>query len=168
MRTRQTTYFVTSVTQGRRAIFQTSQNAQILCDVLLHYRGWDKYLLHAFAVMPNHFHALITPGPQMAVEECVRLIKGGSAYRIGKGPIWQRGFNQQGVRDAAGYFAREEYIHRNPEARALKDWAYVSNRMEVPLDPIPLPSGAKAPVFGMCWVRGSKTRACFGTGASHR
>ena len=137
MRTRETTYLVTSVTEGRRAIFQTDNNAQLLCDVLIHYRGEERYRLHAFVVMPDHFHALITPGPQIAVEECVRFIKGGSAHRLGKGPIWQRGFNQQGVRDAAGYSARKQYIHENPEARALRDWPYVSSKMEISLDPMP-------------------------------
>ena len=35
--------------------------AQLLVDVLHHYREQTKYLLHEFVVMPNHFHLLITP-----------------------------------------------------------------------------------------------------------
>lgn len=100
MRARETTYFVTSVTLGRRAFLQA--NAQILCDTLIQYRDASNYLLHAFVVMPNHFHALITPGPEISLEKCMLLIKGGSSHRMAKRGVWQKGFNQQGVRDANG------------------------------------------------------------------
>lgn len=97
MRQTETTYFVTSVTEDRRNIFQA--NAAVLCETMMHYRKEGHYALHGFVVMPDHFHALITPSPEIALERCVQFIKGGSAHRIGRGKIWQKGFNQQGVRD---------------------------------------------------------------------
>jgi putative transposase len=135
MRTRETTYFVTSVTEGRRNYLQA--NAQIVCEALLQYRDAGNYLLHAFVVMPNHFHALITPGPEIALEKCTQLIKGGSSRRMAKGKIWQKGFNQQGVRDANGYAAFLKYIEENPERRGLREWPFVFSKMNMRLDPPP-------------------------------
>jgi putative transposase len=134
MRQTQYTYLLTSATEGRRRIFQRPEYAQILCDAIVHYR--EHYALHAFVVMPDHFHALISPD-DISLERCAQFIKGASAHRIGRGPIWQRGFNEQRVRDADGYRAYVVYIHENPARKALIDWPRVSSRMEIPLDPMP-------------------------------
>ena len=135
MRQNETTYFVTSVTLGRRNIFQG--NAAVLCETMMHYRKEGHYALHGFVVMPDHFHALITPSPEIALERCVQFIKGGSAHRIGRGKIWQKGFNQQGVRDSLSYDAFLRYMEENPEKRGLREWPFVASRMGLDLDPMP-------------------------------
>jgi putative transposase len=55
------TYFITSATYNRRRLFQTETNAQLFLDTLQHYRREGHYKLHAFVVMPDHIHLLLTP-----------------------------------------------------------------------------------------------------------
>ncbi|MGA9988732.1 MAG: transposase [Terriglobales bacterium] len=68
------TFFITSVTAQRRALFQRTAAADLLVDVFLGYREMGKYLLHDFAIMPEHFHALITPAPEISLERAVQVI----------------------------------------------------------------------------------------------
>ncbi len=76
--------------------------------------------------MPDHFHLLITPAPNLALERAVQFIKGGSSHRIKKElgytfPIWQTGFYDHRIRDATNYRRHREYILLNPvRARLVK------------------------------------------------
>jgi putative transposase len=65
--------------------------------------------------MPDHFHALVTPGQEIALERAVQIIKEGSARRIRvelnfRFPIWQRDFSDHRIRDAADFQAHARYI----------------------------------------------------------
>jgi len=51
----------------------------LFLDVLFHYWQQQKYLLHDFVVMPDHFHLLITP--IVTLERAMQLIKGGFSFR---------------------------------------------------------------------------------------
>jgi putative transposase len=55
------TYFVTTVTANRRRLFQVISNADLMLEVLQHYRRKEKLALHAFVIMPDHLHLLMTP-----------------------------------------------------------------------------------------------------------
>jgi putative transposase len=138
MRIRETTYMVTSATSPRRPVFQVHASAQLLCDVLTHYRDQGNYKLHAFVVMPDHFHAVLTPAPIKTLEQCVQLIKGGSSARLKKGPIWQKGFNEQSLQSEEAYRAALRYVEANPARRGLMEWPFSSDRLEIRLDPMPL------------------------------
>jgi putative transposase len=67
-------YFITASTFQKRNLLQSDRMAQLFIKVLLHYRQQGNYLLHAFAVMPDHFHLLITP--VVTLERALQLIKG--------------------------------------------------------------------------------------------
>jgi putative transposase len=108
------TYFVTSVTSGRRRLFQVSGNAGLLIEILQEYRHQGYYKLHAFVVMPDHIHLLLTP-EGVAIERAVGFIKGGFSRRLeSKLAVWQRGFTDHRIRDAEDFQTRREYIHQNP------------------------------------------------------
>ncbi len=72
------TYFVTAVTANRRRLFQVSATAELLQLTILDYRSQGKFLLHAFVIMRDHFHALLTPAPDVSLEKAMQFIKGGS------------------------------------------------------------------------------------------
>jgi putative transposase len=116
------TYFVTSVTSNRRRLFQIPANAELFVDTLQHYCQEDKYELHAFVVMPDHIHLLLTPRA-IALERAVGLIKGGFSHRLAsKFPVWQRGFTDYRIRDDSDFEMRREYIHQNPvRARMVEE-----------------------------------------------
>ena len=71
------TYFVASVTSGRRRLFQVAANAKLLLETLQAYRRQGHSKLHAFVVMPDHIHLLLTPQGE-TIERVMGFIKGGS------------------------------------------------------------------------------------------
>src|SRR5215472_4752965 len=116
------TYFVTANSWEKRELFRVSENAEILLDYLLTYRDRGEYLLHEFALMPNHLHVLITPGNECTLERAMQLVKGGSSHAIHmkrghKMQIWQPGFHEWTVRDLEDYERRRKYMWQNPVIR---------------------------------------------------
>jgi putative transposase len=111
------TYFITTATHNRRRLFQVERNATLLLETIDHYR--TGYLLHAYVVMPDHLHLLITP-TDITLERTMQLIKGGYSHRLAsKIPVWQRGFTDHRIRDAADYSIRRNYLHQNPVTARL-------------------------------------------------
>jgi putative transposase len=108
------TFFVTSATFQRRQLFQVTAKAELFLETLQHYRREGHYKLHAFVVMPDHIHLLLTP-QGITIERAMGLIKGGFSHRIGsKLPVWQRGFTDHRIRGRNDFKVRRNYIHQNP------------------------------------------------------
>jgi putative transposase len=70
------TFFITSVTAQRKTLFQRDAVSDLLVDVFQHYRDQGKYLLHDFVIMPDHFHALITPANEISMEKAISVHQG--------------------------------------------------------------------------------------------
>jgi putative transposase len=146
------TYMVTSSTWERCALFQAEPWAKLLIDTLDHYR-LSAYLLHEFVVLPDHFHALITP--QTSLEKAVQFIKGGFSYRAKKElgsnmEVWQKGFQDHRIRDANDYAVHVSYIHNNPVKERFcerpDEFPYSSAHAGFELDAVP--QGLKPKVLG--------------------
>lgn len=140
------TYFVTSRTWESRRLFVPEAVCSIFVETLLYYRKQGTYKLHAFVLMPDHFHALVTPAPSITLERAVQFIKGGSARRIGKEvnfqfPVWQRGFSDHRIRDVKDCQIHLDYIQQNPVKKKLVadrtdyPWSSASGRFQ--LDELP-------------------------------
>jgi putative transposase len=117
----QQTYIVTSGTWGRRNLFAKERWAKLFLGTLYHYRG-SAYLLHDFVLMPDHFHVIITP--LTSLERAVQYIKGGFSHRSklelrSNMEIWQKGFSDHRIRNAADYTLHREYMQLNPVKRHL-------------------------------------------------
>jgi putative transposase len=112
------TFFVTSVTWGRRSVFQTTRMAELFVQTLFAYRDQGRYWLHEFVLMRDHFHLLLTPAPAVTLERAMQFIKGGFSFRAGKeisrAEIWEASFTNHRIRDAQDYAAHRDYIHQNP------------------------------------------------------
>ena len=114
------TYFVTAVTAQRRRLFQVTTNAALLQSTILDYRSQGKFLLHAYVIMPDHFHALITPAPDVSLEKAMQFIKGGFSFRLkSKQDVWTRSFNQTQTLSAEKFISCVRYIHENPVRKQL-------------------------------------------------
>jgi len=83
-KTGDSTYFISAQTYLKKNILQSDRMARLLIDVLYNYRKQNKYFLHEFVVMPNHFHLLITPASETTLERALQLIKGGFSFRANK------------------------------------------------------------------------------------
>jgi len=113
-------------------------------EQLLNCRERGFYKLHAFVIMPDHIHILITPGDSTTVEKAVQMIKGGSSRRIGlddphRFPIWHAGFHDRWIRDIEEYRNTKLYIERNPISSGLNQRSgqnlFSSASGSYPIDP---------------------------------
>ena len=138
------TYFITANTFQKHSLLQSERMAGLFLDVLYCYRAQQKYLLHEFVVMPDHFHLLITP--TLTLERAMQLIKGGFSFRAKKelgfgGEIWETSFYDHRVRDWEEYCAFRRYIHLNPVKRGLaatpEQYPYSSAKAGMALDAVP-------------------------------
>ncbi len=141
------TFFVTSVTHGRRAVFQVTRNAELFLEVLRQNREKKRFLLHEYVLMPDHFHLLITPAADVSLEKAVQYIKGGFSYRMKKDfgstlEIWERSFNEQRVNNSQEYSQLCDYIRMNPVraglAPAPHEYPYSSANGGAAVDSAPL------------------------------
>jgi putative transposase len=140
------TFFVTAVAWQRRSIFRAEPMAQLFLDTLQRYRIQKKFLLHEFVLMPDHFHLLLTPAPDVSLEKCAQLIKGGFSFRVKKDlgsklEIWEKGYAEHRVKDATDYERHAEYIRENPVRAGLveraSDYPYSSECRPSEIDPTP-------------------------------
>ena len=136
------TFFITSVTAQRRTLFQRASAADLLVDVFIRYRDQGNYLLHEFVIMPDHFHGLITPAPEISLERAVQYVKGGFSFRLKSNlPVWQASFTNHRVRDDMDFEQHREYIRMNPVRAGLalrvEDYLHSSATGQFALDPMP-------------------------------
>jgi len=120
---------------------------------LYRHRRESRYLLHAFVLMPEHAHLLLTPAPNVTLEHAVQLIKGSFSHEIGgvigrKREVWERGFTDHRIRDRSDFENHRKYIHDNPVKREpvvlATEYRYSSAYPGFKLDE--LPSAAEAAV----------------------
>jgi len=112
----------------------------------------DEVLLHAFVLMPDHFHLLLTlnqDNNEANISKVVKSLKGRSARGLNfiferEGNLWQKGFHDRIIRVEKSIRRAIEYIHNNPvEAGLVKNpgdwpfssyWAYADeNRFKLPV-----------------------------------
>ena len=136
------TYLVTAVTAQRHSLFQVTATAELLQQTILDYRSQGRFLLHAFVIMPDHFHALITPAPDVSLEKAMQFIKGGFSFRLkSKMDVWMRSFNESQIMSREKFVNCVHYIEENPVRRGLASTPQAhpfSSASRAPLDPMPL------------------------------
>ena len=136
------TFFITAVTANRRRLFQTDANATLLLNLLNEDRAKGRYEIHAFVIMPDHIHLLLTPAPTVSVEKAMQFIKGGFSFRLkSRMPVWEDSFTRHRIEDRNDLEAHRNYIHENPVRAQLcncaVDFPYSSANPAFATDPIP-------------------------------
>jgi putative transposase len=119
---------VTFATWQRRRLFVVDLYVRLFLKTMYAYRRQGKFQLHAFVLMPEHIHLLLTPAKGITVERVIQLIKGGYSHAFGiefgkHKEVWQRGFTDHRIRDRADFEQHLEYIHDNPAKRSLVEQA---------------------------------------------
>jgi putative transposase len=133
------TYFVSSQTVQRQPFFRHERWAALLQEVFQHYRG-TSYLLHAYVIMTDHFHMIISP--QGSLERAMQNIKGGFSFRAKRAfdwrhDIWQPGFSDHRVRDAEDLDRHIVYMRHNPVKAGLCLATETYRHFAVNIDPVP-------------------------------
>ena len=134
IRTNRYAYFVSTQTANRQPFFRHERWAQLMMGTLKRYAG-SQFQLHAYVVMPDHLHLLITP--HEAVEKAIQLVKGRFSFRVTKeldwkGEVWQKGFTDHRVRDAEDWEHHVEYIRLNPLRARIVEESALYPYMEFP------------------------------------
>ena len=71
-------------------------------------------------IMPDHFHALITPAPNISLEKAMQFIMGGFSFRLkSKLDVWMRSFSESQIMSAEKFVNCVRYIEENPVRRGL-------------------------------------------------
>jgi len=92
--------------------------AEMVCDAIE--RGdneFHRYKLHAYVVMPNHVHMLVTPIHE--VSAFMRSLKGVTAHHANvifqrTGPFWESRSFDRYSRDQENFVKMQNYIAKNP------------------------------------------------------
>ena len=129
-------YFASSLTSGKAFVSMDRMLDRETCGPLylrmpdiaaivaraLHAGKSDDYFLHAWVIMPNHVHMLITP--RTSVSAMLHKLKGVTAYEANRalartGPFCQHESYDRLVRDEREFRRIENYILQNPVKAGL-------------------------------------------------
>ncbi|HEY2874979.1 MAG TPA: transposase [Reyranella sp.] len=112
--------------------------ARLVEDAFLNFDG-DRYRLHAWTIMPNHVHVLLTILPEHPLGPIVSSWKRFTARKANQqlgrsGAFWQTEYWDRFVRNDAHFSGIEGYIDNNPVKAGLvgepKLWPYGSARLK--------------------------------------
>lgn len=101
---------------------QTTTVASSVADAI-HRGAKEEYVLHAWVIMPNHVHLLITPHSDVPI--LMRSLKGSCARQANQllrrtgMPFWQDESYDRLVRDEQEFRRIKEYIVQNPVRAGL-------------------------------------------------
>ena len=110
--------------------------ASLVQDALLYFDG-ERYHLHAWVVMPNHVHALVTTADSHGLPGIVHSWKSYTANRANRllkrqGDFWHRDYYDRYIRDDRHYATAVAYIEANPVRAKLcacvNEWTFSSVR----------------------------------------
>jgi putative transposase len=106
------TFLITSVAHDRRRIFKVDATARLFLEILQRYRTQALYKLHAFVVMPDHIHLLLTTEN---LPKAMKHIRGGFSYHLAsKLEVWQPDYDDRQIFNEKEYLNARDYIHQNP------------------------------------------------------
>jgi REP element-mobilizing transposase RayT len=110
--------------------------ARVIEDALLHFHG-ERYALHAWCVMPDHVHVLVTPFQDRTLDTILHSWKSFTANEVNKmlhraGALWQPESFDHLVRSPEAFDKFAAYIESNPVTAGLcsdpSSWQFSSAR----------------------------------------
>ena len=108
--------------------------AQTVQQNLLHFDG-IRYKLHAWVIMPNHVHVLVTPVEVVLLSNIIHSWKSYTAKKANeilgcRAEFWQREYFDRSIRNQSHFCDVVSYIHNNPVKSGLckspSDWLFSS------------------------------------------
>lgn len=111
--------YVSVVILRREKIFSVPENAKLFLDVLQQQRQRYGIAIHEYVIMPDHYHAILTPPQKYTVSDTLHHIHGIYAMlynrKVGRnGKLFQPHFWNHLIMHNADYEAKAKYIHMNP------------------------------------------------------
>ena len=104
---------------NRQAIFQNDADRQRMLDLFLEHSGKNKVAIHAYVLMDNHFHLLVTPETAEGLPAMMQAV--GRSYvryfndRVGRtGTLWEGRYRSTLIETERYLLACMAYIDLNP------------------------------------------------------
>ena len=114
-------YFIVATVQGRRPIFASESNVELLRETMRRVKEIHPFTMRAFVFLPEHLHLLIQVLEPTTISEVLHSIQRNftlnykRAHSITREThIWQRGFWDHAIRDEQDWEGHFHYIHYNP------------------------------------------------------
>ena len=129
-------FFITCRLLPRRGRF-SKREFEILARVIRARRDEHGFMLTAWVLLPDHWHAIFFPRYPLTISRVMEAIKVGSTLRINEdrresGLLWQRRFFDRALRTVREYGEKVDYIQQNPVraglVRRTVDWPWSSAR----------------------------------------
>jgi REP element-mobilizing transposase RayT len=110
-------------------LLRDATNAGIVAGAFRHFDE-SRYLLHAWVIMPNHVHLLLTLGESETLAGIVASWKRFSAVKIRQqmrnhGQLWQKDYFDRIIRDWDHFVNVARYIRRNPTKAKLREGEFL-------------------------------------------
>jgi putative transposase len=127
-------FFVTCrVLPGRRHLADSEFAS--LAQVVRERREEHGFLLSAWVLLPDHWHAILYPAHPLTISRVLESVKDAATKRINRsrrevGRLFQPRFFDRALRTVREYNEKVQYIHLNPVKAGLvsrpEDWAWSS------------------------------------------
>ena len=119
-------YLVTTVVKDRQPLFCEHGCCQIVIDGISFLRTRLRHRVHAYVLMPDHMHLVVTPREGGNVSQVMHSLKLYTARQIGallgsKGGIWQARFYERTIRTRKDMEGALAYVHGNPVKAGLAE-----------------------------------------------
>ncbi|HKV06315.1 MAG TPA: transposase [Candidatus Acidoferrales bacterium] len=112
------TYIVTSATYRKQQYFGTRARLNLLCNAVLQVCSEDGWSLQAWAVFPNHYHAVAALTSPQSLPDTIRRLHSLTARAVNDldqqagGKVWFQYWDTR-VTNQRSYLARLRYVHEN-------------------------------------------------------
>jgi putative transposase len=98
--------------------------------------------IHAFVLMPDHLHMLLTPAPDVSLEKAMQFLKGGYSFLLkSRMDVWERSYRERRIIDAEDFMTATQYVERNPVRARLveraEEFEFSSAGRDHLIDPMP-------------------------------
>ena len=117
-------YLVTFTTYQRQPLFSNLALALDAGKEIHDPRSWQKSMLLAWVLMPDHWHGLIELGEGESLSSLLRVFKANVSRRIRvrwpeTGPVWEKSFHDRALRKDEDAIAVARYLVLNPVRAGL-------------------------------------------------
>ena len=100
---------------------KNSKAGEVVRTALMYHDG-DRYLQHAWVVMPNHVHTLFTLSDGWTLDRVMHTWKSFTAHQAGL--QWQKSYHDRLIRSPVHFQRSLDYIRENPLSARLPEGSY--------------------------------------------
>lgn len=119
-------YLVTTNVRGRQPLIAERGYCEVIIGCLKYLRTHLGHRVHAYVLMPDHIHLVVTPKVGSNISQVMHSLKLYTAREIGaltgsRGGIWQARFYERALRTVVDAEQALTYVHNNPVRAGLAD-----------------------------------------------